>query len=250
MDKRIDMKPIIRKGAAAVVTETTSGQFISIREGEQLEFAMLTDLNEVISFDQHVFWGDEPSQTVMFPCLQVKSCPGCLLGNKSRLRALLLVAYKNGDGQIVPGILPVGLSVVRSLVDLDAAIDGGIKGAQMLLKRTGSGLKTRYTLLATGGRMKKQIDTSSIDLEAAVGETDRAAIIQMLEEAGHDTAPVKMYDASSAAAASPKQPLGKHGSQPAPTASVSRTAEPENVVDENEPVTGSQEDKEGQDDWA
>lgn len=245
------MKPIIRKGATAAVTEVTSGQFISIREGEQIEFAMLTGLDEIISFDQHVFWGSEPSQTVMFPCLQVKNCPGCLMGNKPRLRALLLVAHKNDDGQIVPGILPIGLSVVRSLIDLDSAVDGGIKGAQMLLKRTGSGLKTRYTLLATGGRMKRPIDASNIDVEAAVGETNRDAIIAMLREAGHDTAPIEMYDLSSAAATSPKQLRGKHGSQPAPTAAPATAAsEPEDVADENEPITGSQEDQEGQDGWA
>lgn len=218
---------VVRKGATAALAGSRSSTFIGVGEGEQLEFAMLTPLDEIVSFDQHVFWGDAPENTVMFPCLQTPDCPGELLGNRPRLRVLLLVAYKNDDGALVAGILPIGLTVLRTLVDIDSALPGGIKGATLILKRSGSGLKTRYTLISTGNRLKKTVETD-INLEDAVGETDRSAIIAMLMNAGVDISPIEAYDSKSALAAA-------HGKAPGDTKDKRRGAVQKNAEESTEP---------------
>lgn len=227
-------KPIIRKGATAALASTNTGNFVGVGEGEQLEFAPLVGIDEVISFDQHAFWAENPENTVIFPCLQTPDCPGELLGNKPRLRVLILVAYKNDDGELVAGILPIGLSVLRTLVDLDSAIDGGIKNSTMILKRSGSGLKTRYTLVATGGKLKKKVE-HDIDVEEAVGETDRDAIIEMLQENGWDISPIEAYDhkASAAAARGEAPESKKKGKKEAATQPVADDVE-DDVEDEGE----------------
>lgn len=204
--------PIVRKGAQAALARK-SGNFLGVGENESLEFAPIISVDEIISFDQHVFWHDEPENTVMFPCLQEKSCPGCLMGNKPRLRVLILVAYKDEEGTLRAGILPVGLSVLRTLVDLNSAMPNGIRGKTMVLRRSGSGLRTRYTLMATGGTVKNEPE-HDLDPEASVGETDRDEIIRMLVDGEHDVSPIERFDAAAKKAA--KSNKGKPPKEEAP----------------------------------
>lgn len=173
---------VVRKGAKAL-PGGGSNQFLTIKAEQSAIFAPMTDLDEMISVDQHVFWvegGNSPS----FPCIG-KGCPGCEMGDVPRYRALLAVLTKE-DG---PKIFGFGIQVARQIGEIASEI-GTIKGKAIKVKRNGSGLKTSYTVVALGREVK--VDGLEVpNLEASIGPTTREAILALLEEAGVSKAVVE-----------------------------------------------------------
>lgn len=177
--------PVIRKGSSALPREAGSGSFMTNpADGEYTDFVPLSGLDEMISIDQHVFWG-ENGTTVMFACLQDPSCPGCALDNQPRYRGYLEVATQI-DGDWQAKIFGFGVSVARSLADLGTMFPSGIEGQVLRLKRKGSGLRTKYMVLNVGKQMKSGLpDPLEVDIEDEVGVMTRERAIELLVENGH-----------------------------------------------------------------
>ena len=62
------------------------------------------------------------------------------------------------NGETTAKILPFGLSIERQLVEIASEL-GTIKGSLFKLRRTGSGLSTKYTVVAVG----KKVDVSAVE---------------------------------------------------------------------------------------
>lgn len=173
-------RSVIRKGTKALPSAPNDGPFIGLKDGDQIDVVPLTTLDDMIAFDQHAIWlEDTPS--IMVPCLQDETCPCCAIGNKSRYRAMLIVQVKGEDG-VEEKVLPMGITTARDLTELNDTIEGGILGSVLRFKRSGSGLRTRYSLIPTGRKAKTMLEPT-IDLEELAGPTDAAEIEKLLIDA-------------------------------------------------------------------
>lgn len=188
------MAPLIRKGAKALPSSGNK-PYLSIKADESVMIAPMTDVDEMISVDQHAIWVDG-GNSPMFPCIGA-GCPGCELGDEPKYRASLAVMTKENG----PKIFSFGITVARQLAEIAGEL-GSIKGKMLKVKRTGSGLGTRYTVVAVGKDVK--IEGHPLpDLEASLGPMTREGILKMLIDAGikpavADEAAVKEPEAAKA----------------------------------------------------
>lgn len=227
-------RSIIRKGASALPMGANDGPFIGLKDGDVLDVVPLIGIDEIVAFDQHAIWlEDTPS--IMVPCLQDETCPCCAINDKPRYRAMIIVQVK-GENGVEEKVLPMGIGLTRDLAELDEAMEGGIKGAILRVKRTGSGLRTRYSIIPTGGRAKKLLDPT-LDLEELAGTTDPDEISALLLRANLVSGGGKeLDDDEQEEEAPPRKSRKPKSSKPAP-----KTGKP--VDEENE-------DEEDDDDWA
>lgn len=198
MSTRTAKSDILRKGrklgAGGGDGEGGGKKYLRVKEGEPVTFAPIQPLNELISFDQHEYWETNPA--VMIPCIG-PGCPACKSGNKPKYKALLQVITP--DEPTTPKILPMGISVNRQLEQIAEEIDQ-LPGAVFKLKRTGSGLTTRYTLVPTGKRVAvDKVIPLDIESEVQVFSADEitakiSAIGGKTEEAD-EAAPAKTVPA-------------------------------------------------------
>jgi ribosomal protein L12E/L44/L45/RPP1/RPP2 len=174
--EEFDMTPsFYKKGRPAAAGAPGAGNFLKVSEEDAAVIAPMVNLDDLISLDQHEFWDTNPA--VIFPCIG-DGCPGCELGNEAKFKAFLPVMTKDGD----PKIYAFGISVERQLVELEDEL-GGIRGKVMKVKRTGTGMKTKYMVVALGKSIKID-DTTAPDVIKAIGEPTRESIIKMLVDAG------------------------------------------------------------------
>lgn len=184
---------IFRKGKEAIGGGPGAGKFIKIKDGDSVVFAPLTNLDEMISVDQHEFWDVQPA--VIVPCIQ-KGCPACETGNEARFKAFLAVMTKEDGSKI----FAFGRKVERQLEELEAEL-GSLKGKVLKVRRNGSGMSTSYTVIATGKTMNVS-DAEVPDIISTLGPTTREEIKALLENRG-----VSSSDGEEEAVAP-----GKHGS--------------------------------------
>ena len=166
-----------RKGVKeAIETVKGEGRFLTVKADEAVTFASLIDLDNLLSADMHQFWDNNPA--VIFPCLGGDDCPGCKLGNDPGFKAYLPVVTREGDVKI----FPMGISIVRQLDEYQAEVDT-IIGKVIKIRRTGSGLKTRYTVVPLGKDL--DVDKYEIpDVEEALEPTTRKGIVELMEKRG------------------------------------------------------------------
>lgn len=211
---------VIRKGKDAL-PKGGSGKFLQIPEGESVTFTALAGLDDLVSVDQHAFWDQNPA--VIVPCVGT-DCPACDIGNKSGFKAFLPVLTKE-DG---PKIYSFGISVLRQLEVLEEEL-GSLVGQVLKVKRHGSGLSTKYTVVAIGKKISIK-DIELPDVIEAIGPTTREEIIKVMVDGG-------LIDA-------PKKRLGK----PAPEAKSKSKAKPAKDADETE-ESESWDDDDSDTDW-
>jgi hypothetical protein len=151
--KLMATKTVFRKGSKAATggSDGSNGVFVRVKEDESLSFVPLTNLEDMISVDQHEYWDVNPA--LIFPCLGAAKCPACKSGHKPKYKGFLGVL---ANGEAEAKILPFGLMVERQLVEIGNEI-GDIKGNVFKLRRTGSGLSTKYTVVGVG----KKVDVSA-----------------------------------------------------------------------------------------
>lgn len=167
-----------RKGAAALDEIKSGTEFISLKDGDIIEVLSLQDASDILSFYQHRIWLDTGNSPI-FPCLQTKDCPGCMIGDRPSLRAMLVVKQKGADTE---SIFPFGIAMFRQLVEIDDAISG-LRGAVLRLSRKGSSAtNTKYNVINTGRRAESP-EEPTIDLLQYIGPSNRNEIINMLVEA-------------------------------------------------------------------
>lgn len=171
-------KVIVRKGTRGF-GDSSPGEreFIALKDGEKVTLASLTNMEELLSIDQHAIWLDG-GNSPMFPCIG-EGCPGCERGNTPRFRAFLpVVTHPDGEAKI----FAFGIKVARALEELDSEF-GGLKGHLFTVKRKGTGLATNYTVIAVG----RKAETDSViapNVEEKLGPTTRAGIMLLLQETG------------------------------------------------------------------
>lgn len=176
------VKSVIRRGPS---TGKKSNTFIVVKEDEPANIVPILPTGEIISIDLHAFWAVNPAVT--FACIKNSDdagdgCPGCKLGDKAGYRAFLPVLDSEGEMKV----FAFGISVERQLVTLEDEL-GSIVGKKLRIKRTGSGLGTKYQVINLG----KEVDTSEVDTEEAaefvegqIEVKDRSKIIEELRAAG------------------------------------------------------------------
>jgi hypothetical protein len=149
----------------------------SLGENETAQLTLLADLNEIISVDQYAIWDFKPAP-VWVDC--GADDPGPELKLKPSYRAFVPVLVSI-DGKDEVKLWSVGIGIHRNLHEIGEMSDG-LKGLVIKAKRTGAGLKTRYTLVSTGKRVPKLPATIEQDkILEALGPEDRAGIIEMIE---------------------------------------------------------------------
>lgn len=176
----------IKKGKEAVTNAGGGQNWVKLPVGEPVKIIPLTTLDDMISFEQHSIWIDAGNSPI-FPCTQEADCPGCMIGDTPRTRGLLNVLQKNEEGQNVVRVWAMGMSIMKQLVDIEESLEGDqtIVGVVLSVKRTGSQLNTKYSVVPTTSTAKSLPPTSEHhDLMKLVGETDRDKVVEMLIEAG------------------------------------------------------------------
>lgn len=172
----------IRKGTKVLDERMPSGEsiFLAIQPDSSVDVVPLESMNEMVSVDQHAIWLDAGNSPI-FPCISGtgEQCPGCQLGDKPRFRGFLPILTKEGER-----IFAFGIQVARSLSDIDDATDG-IRGQVLRIKRSGSGLSTRWSIITTG--KTKDVEGKEVpDVAEHLGPTSRSEILELLFNAGID----------------------------------------------------------------
>jgi len=167
-------RSVIRKGKDAL-PQSGESRFLKVPEGEAVTIVPLTGLDNLISIDQHAFWDITPG--VLVPCTG-NGCPACALGNKPSFRAFLPVMTKENGTKI----FSFGISVLRQLESLEEEL-GSLAGQAIKVRRHGSGLATKYTVIAVGKKVPTK-DVEVPDIIAAIGPTDNEGIERVLVDAG------------------------------------------------------------------
>jgi hypothetical protein len=171
-------KSIVRKGPSSARGST---DFISVKEDEPATIVPVLGTDGIVSFDLHAYWDINPAVT--FPCIKgsAEKCPGCEQGNKPSYRALLPVL--NGDGEL--RVFAFGISVERQLVTLEEEL-GGLGGLKLRVRRSGSGLSTKYQVINTGKTV--EVDTTEKEASAfalsKIEVKDRSTILDEMVNAG------------------------------------------------------------------
>jgi hypothetical protein len=160
------------------LANSSAPSFWSLKDGETAQLTILVSLDEVVSVDQYALWDFNPAP-VWVSC--GSNDPGVELGLKPTYRAYIPVA-KLTDGVEEVKIWSVGIGIHRQLADVSALADG-MKGLIIRVRREGSGLKTRYTIVSTGKRASSlplRIPTVA-DICAMLGPETRDEIIALIE---------------------------------------------------------------------
>lgn len=177
MAKQKKVSPF-KKGRAERKAKS-GGKFINIAPDESVILAPMVGLEEMISADMHQHWN--LSTPVYHPCIG-KNCPGCMIGNEPRFKGFLPVMVK---GEEEPSIYSFTISVYNQLEELEDSLDDdeSLSGMVLKIKRTGSGLKTRYLVIATGKRID-EFKADPPDVVPFLGPVDPDEIWDALEETG------------------------------------------------------------------
>lgn len=171
----------VRTGATGLDSlGDANSKFIKLTAGKPVEIVPLSGLDGVISYNQHALWLDEGNSPI-FPCFAEEWCPGDILGDKPRFRALLLCVVRGGDSTHEEMILPMGIALFKQLVSIEEAIGESIRGHVIRITRTGERLSTRYNAVPTGRRVKLS-GTPETNLLDHIGVTDPNEVVEMLEK--------------------------------------------------------------------
>lgn len=190
----------LRKGRSGLPSST--GSYISLNDGESINIAFIGDTDDFISFDQWQLWIDG-GNSPMLCNLQAKWDPCTICQrekDKPKYRAMSLVLVENVDGELEEKVFAFGSSMFKMLIDIEDAV-GGLHGRVVRIKRTGTGLKTRYSATFTGEieDAVPEVDETEKSLIEYAGPLDPYDQIEILKEAGlwtpkHQREFDKLYD--------------------------------------------------------
>jgi len=170
---------MFRKGAGSVRKAGEKGKFLSIQPDDRVSMTPLVDpMTEMISTDIHEHWDVNPF--VAHACLRLagEKCPSCEMGHDPRFKAYLPVMLRDGDSKV----FAFGISVYRKIELLSEEL-GDLTGKVLKIIRTGSGLKTRYDVIATG-KSANIDDAEEVDIIKLLGPTTYEEVSELLESRG------------------------------------------------------------------
>jgi hypothetical protein len=153
--------------------------FWSIKDGETHDVTLLWNVDEIVSADQAALWDFNPAP-IWVTC--ELDDPSIELGVKPGYRAFMPVQV-NIDGTPVVKIWSMPISVHRSIEEIGMMEDGVLAGMIVRVKRSGAGMRTKYTVVASTKRNKSPLPAPTPeDVVKTLNPMDRDGIISMLEK--------------------------------------------------------------------
>lgn len=135
----------VKKGVDPRSDESAT-QWLKLEPNEQVDVTCLVDIGDIFSTEQCAIWLDEGASPIWV--YTGANDPSHDLDISRAYRAYLPILV---DGEVK--IWSMGKTAHSQLYDIaDAA--GDLRGMNLRLKRTGSGLKTRYSVTPRGTRTK------------------------------------------------------------------------------------------------
>lgn len=187
--KKATTPAFIHKGALPPKGESNSN-FLTVKPDESLTIVPLHNMDDMLSMQLHSWWDINPAPHLV--CLG-ENCPSCQLGHEPVFKAYFGVATRDKEAKI----LPMGISIVRSLEELEPEFKdtrfGGLKGIVIKIKRTGKGLGTKYSVLSTG----KSVDVTGVepvDIVAQLGPLTYEEQVKVLKKAGVNVSALGVED--------------------------------------------------------
>lgn len=148
-------------------------KWMKIDPNSSVDFTCLVEVDEIVSCEQCAIWLTEGNSPV-WVYLGAED-PSHDLGIAKRYRAFLPVLVE-GEVQV----LPMGIQIHKQLMEIADAI-GSIKGQDFRMKRTGSGIATRY--MVTNKATRKDIsDIDEVDVIAMLGPLTVDGVHQLIAE--------------------------------------------------------------------
>lgn len=160
----------IRKGVDP--RKDSRGIWLTIEPNSFVDAVSLVDTDDIISHDQCAIWG-EVNVTWSFTGTDD---PSHELGVQKQERFYLPVLV-NGEQKI----WSMSKTLSKQIWEISESASGGLKGQVIRIKREGSGLSTRYTIIPRG----KKMDVSGeddLDVISHLGPLDAAGVRELLEE--------------------------------------------------------------------
>lgn len=157
-----------------------SGSFLSIPKDKIMTLKILVPASEIPSVDQCALWNYfNPSPVWTYIGADD---PSIDLGIKHGYRAFVPVSFKDDEGELKVKLWSVPLGVHKQLGEMDE-MAGSLKGQEIRVKKIGSGLKTKYSIVSTGRRIKitEKVPTQEEILDL-LGPYTREEIIKVIEE--------------------------------------------------------------------
>lgn len=162
----------------STMSGSTSNMWLSLQPNEAINVVCLVAVEDIIACDQCAIWLDEGNSPVWV--YTGADDPAHDLNIDRRYRAYLpvLAPKEAGGSEREPRVFSMGKSVHMALLDIADAV-GDITGVELRIKRTGSGLATRYSVAQTG----KRFDVSKqpeVDVIAMLGPLTTEGVRELL----------------------------------------------------------------------
>jgi hypothetical protein len=148
-----------------IVSGVNSGMWVTVQPNEAVNMVVLVEAQDIIACEQCAIWLDEGNSPVWV--YTGPEDPSHDLNIDRRYRAYLpVLVEKEGEiGKREQRVFSMGKTVHMALLDIADAV-GSIAGVEIRVKRTGTGLATRYSVAQTGKRfdVSKQPEVDVISL--------------------------------------------------------------------------------------
>jgi hypothetical protein len=148
--------------------------WLTIEPNSFVDVVALVDTDEIISHEQCAIWREDGINAV-WPYTGSED-PSHDLGITKTYRSYLPVLL-DGDQKI----WSLSKTVEKQLWDIAESSTGGLKGQMIRVKREGSGLSTRYTIIPRGKRVDVSKE-SEVDIISNLGPLTSDDAKKMLEE--------------------------------------------------------------------
>lgn len=159
--------------------ESAASIFWGLKEGDVKDIVILHDVNEIVSAEQVAIWDMNPA---LIWIVAEFDDPSRELGLKSGYRAYVPVLITDDSGNKVQKIWSITRTMHTQLVDIAEASGSSIKGLVVKAKRTGAGLRTKYTITSTG-RFAKEMPKDVLTSQDVIGHLnvmDRDGVINYI----------------------------------------------------------------------
>lgn len=157
-----------------------SSSFLSVPKDKMMELKILVEGSKIPSVDQCALWNyfnPSPVWTYIGD-----DDPSNDLGIKRGYRAFVPVSYTDDKGELKVKLWSIPVGVHKQLSELEE-LNGGLKGQKIRVKKSGTGLKTKYSIAFTGKRYKISEDVpSEEDILELLGPYTREEIIKVIED--------------------------------------------------------------------
>jgi len=148
------------------------GSWLTLKAGDYEDVTVLVDAKEILQCEQCAIWLDDGASPVWV--YTGAEDPSHDLGVEKRYRAYLPVLTEEGESKV----WSMGKQAHGQLLDISDA-GGSLKGMVIRIKRTGSGLSTRYSIVPKG-KKKDVSDVPEVDVIAMLGPLESDEVKQMI----------------------------------------------------------------------